>query len=158
MNDKQKKGRKGSGAVNDKRKNKSKKNQNASSDLAIAEEILDLHISVGPHGNSWTGTRADASEDSTVHGDRDQGSSGGDRGAERPNGDPEAGDAPEAEGGQSAQGAEQAEAPVRLSLRTYVKQRQEGSASRGEAMSDERKAEELRETALLGPFLNGGER
>lgn len=50
-----------------------------------------------------------------------------------------------------------------LSLKTYVKQRQAGgggvaSEGGGEAQTEEKKAEELRKTALLGPVLNDGER
>ncbi|CAM9753506.1 unnamed protein product, partial [Ectocarpus fasciculatus] len=49
-----------------------------------------------------------------------------------------------------------------LSLKTYIKQRQAGSAAanggQGEAQAGEKRAEELRKTALLGPVLNDGER
>ncbi|CAN0419763.1 unnamed protein product, partial [Ectocarpus sp. 8 AP-2014] len=49
-----------------------------------------------------------------------------------------------------------------LSLKTYVKQRQAGSAAanggQGQAKAGEKRAEELRKTALLGPVLNDGER
>ncbi|CAB1098854.1 unnamed protein product [Ectocarpus sp. CCAP 1310/34] len=49
-----------------------------------------------------------------------------------------------------------------LSLKAYVKQRQAGSAAanggRGQAKAGEKRAEELRKTALLGPVLNDGER
>ncbi|CAN0536434.1 unnamed protein product, partial [Laminaria digitata] len=49
-----------------------------------------------------------------------------------------------------------------LSLREYVARRQQGSAAaagKGDAtQAEERKAEELRKTALLGPVLNDGER
>ncbi|CAN0417323.1 unnamed protein product, partial [Ectocarpus sp. 8 AP-2014] len=49
-----------------------------------------------------------------------------------------------------------------LSLKTYVKQRQAGSAAanggQDQAKAEEKKAEELRKTALLGPVLNDGER
>ncbi|CAN0396421.1 unnamed protein product, partial [Ectocarpus sp. 12 AP-2014] len=49
-----------------------------------------------------------------------------------------------------------------LSLKTYVKRRQAGSAAangdQGQAKAGEKRAEELRKTALLGPVLNDGER
>lgn len=49
-----------------------------------------------------------------------------------------------------------------LSLKMYVKQRQAGSAAanggQGQAKAGEKRAEELRKTALLGPVLNDGER
>ncbi|CAM9476068.1 unnamed protein product [Ectocarpus sp. 13 AM-2016] len=49
-----------------------------------------------------------------------------------------------------------------LSLKTYVKQRQAGSAAangdQGQAKAGDKRAEELRKTALLGPVLNDGER
>lgn len=47
-----------------------------------------------------------------------------------------------------------------LSLRTYVSRRQAGSAATtgDAAQAEEKKAQELRKTALLGPVLNDGER
>lgn len=63
--------------------------------------------------------------------------------------------------GKNHVGGEKTGAAAMLSLRSYVKQRQEGSAgSKGgwQSESEEKKAEELRKTALLGPVLNDGER
>ena len=53
------------------------------------------------------------------------------------------------------------EAEVGLSLREYVARRQQGSATAkgGDVkQAEEKKAEELRKTAVLGPVLNDGER
>lgn len=45
-----------------------------------------------------------------------------------------------------------------LSIRSYVKQRQERKVEEGGVIAEEKKAEELRKTAVLGPVLNDGER
>lgn len=81
------------------------------------------------------------------------------------NGDEKREDAPreETEGVKDERGegkasrAEESEKQT-LSLRSYVKQRQGGKVEEGGAIAEEKKAEELRKTAVLGPVLNDGER
>lgn len=51
------------------------------------------------------------------------------------------------------------DAEMGVSLRTYVKQRQQGSVTKGGSeIAEEKKAEELRKTALFGPVLNDGQK
>lgn len=45
-----------------------------------------------------------------------------------------------------------------LTLHTYIKLRQESQVEKGNASTDQRRAEELRKTALFGPVLNDGRR
>ncbi|CAM9974262.1 unnamed protein product, partial [Hapterophycus canaliculatus] len=60
-------------------------------------------------------------------------------------------------GSSGGDGERQPSGAAMLSLKTYVKQRQAGSAA-AKSGGEEKVAEELRRTALLGPVLNDGER
>lgn len=106
---------------------------------ATAEEILDLRWPLA--GNAF---------------DVGVSSGGGEKREDAPGEETEGVKADRGEG--KASRAEESE-KLSLSLRSYVKQRQGGRAEEeGGLIAEEKKAEELRKTAVLGPVLNDGER
>lgn len=114
--------------------NKTKKKSESGGGETTVEQILDLRWPVVDGG--------DATDSGSVP--------GGDGRAGSNEGDGEEGN-----GGDTRKGAGEGGT---LSLRSYVRQRQKGSAAKVAAQTEEAKAEELRKTALLGPVLNDGKR
>ncbi len=115
-------------------------------DATTAEDILELRWPVhagsgddvgGRSGGGGGGRSKGSGDDDSREGLSGKGGGGGGGGGERGGGERTAAEA------------------TMLSLKTYVKQRQAGSVS---TKGEEKKAEELRKTALLGPVLNDGER